>query len=64
MGIPKLSADSGINQISCLILELTVREVRMVVIVQSYIIPLDATEIAVCEWSQKMFKFGFIFLSQ
>ena len=31
--IPKLSTDSGIDQIGCLILELTLLEVRMVLIV-------------------------------
>ena len=33
VGIPKLSADSRIDRIGCSILELTVREVRMVLIV-------------------------------
>ena len=33
VGIPKLSAESAIDRIRCLILELTVREVRMVLIV-------------------------------
>ena len=33
VGIPKLSPDSGMDRISCSILELTVRKVRMVIIV-------------------------------
>ena len=33
VGIPKLSAESGIDRIRCLILELTVCEVRIVLIV-------------------------------
>ena len=48
VGIPKLSADSGIYHIGCLILELTMRKVRMVLIVGILrIIPLQPTEIAV-----------------
>ena len=49
VGIPKLSAESRIDRISCSILELTMCEVRMVLIVGIVCeIPLHPTEIAVC----------------